>query len=285
MPYELTATIAYPGGGGGTITTVNPQWGYSIKVQTPMTVTQRADGGYAIYDPTADTSFAYDFDVHSCTVTLLIPVASAAIFIDMARDVAKGRGQELTLTPGTGWYPFGPYRGTAVAFKCKIIEIIQTGTIGHPENLVEFQVTFVYTGTIWPSYAPPGAVSEGSLQIGSVSGLRWPNARPGLKADYGWSAQTTHGPYAYIIDQGMDCWEVTLPLVLNQGNAAALQNYMIGTARGVPLDIITPANSYLFGVENSSNGTYNVRWIDGALEMTHESHGRWLTTLSFHTEA
>ena len=265
--------------GSTPLTVANPEFGYKVRVQTAMRIAQRADGSYSIYDP------SYIYDTYFCTCTAFLHVLDMADLMDVFLNIAKGRGMQVTLTPGTGFYPFGPYRGDVGPFSVKIMDIKQKTTVGHPEDYIPTELTFAYTGGAFPSYAPASQVAEGDLTIGLISGLRWPNSQPSLTADYGIDAQVTHGNYAYIIDRTIskDTYQTEMGLVLNQTNMAALQNYLLATGRGGTISITPPANTYLFGVENLSTDTYSVNWINGSLEMTNETFNRWTTKLTFNT--
>jgi hypothetical protein len=260
------------------LTVANPIWGYKSTIKTAMRIAKRADGTYSIYDP------GYEYDIYTCTCKTFLHVLDMAQMIDIFLDVTKGRGQQITITPGVGFFPFGPYRGDAGPFDVKILNVKQSTTVGHPEDYVECELSFVFTG-VWPYYAVSCPLPEGELTIATLGGLRWPNSQPKLSNEYGFSTQITHGPNAYIIDHtaSMDCWGTDLSLVLNENNMAALQNVMLSTFRGTVKNIVPPANTYLLGVENSSTGTYAMNWIDGTLEIVHETHNRFSTSLTFHT--
>jgi hypothetical protein len=214
----------------------------------------------------------------------LLPVAIAKSFIDVVRNISKGRGQALTLTAGRGFFPFGAVRGDSLAFTVKIIEAKQVASLGHPGDLIPVDLKFVNVGS-FPYYSAPAMVEEGSLAIGTITGLRFPMNPPELLAEYGFDTKVTNGNNAFIIDQTatMDCWKVTLPLVLNQGNIAHLQYYLLNTVRANEVLITIPSNSYLFGVENAV-ASLSSHWIDGSLEMTHETFNRWKVDLNFHSE-
>jgi len=206
------------------------------------------------------------------------------------------RGETITIDLGThptGFYPSGPDKGDVGTFTARILSAKPSGWRRAPWSYADIELEMVILST--PSYSLPSAVSEGSLQIGSISGLRWPDPGFAPTTEYGYSHVLTRSGAPQIMDMGKrrDRWETSFSLPVNQPNAGQLAAYLVAQ-RGADTTIIADENSHPFGTEtdvqwggsflgagqwvaNLTNGNQN----DTVISWNHVRHNQWDVKLQY----
>ncbi len=269
--------IKAPSSSGTQYTISNPLWGYKVSVNMPLNISRVSGGPPLIWDNTNA------FDFRTLEATWLLSAAMTTLLVNIAKDAGKGRDAnvDIILTSGCGFYPFGPDKGDAGTFRARIISVEPEATIGHPQDYFKTTVRFRFNGS-YPAYSY-SQFTEGALQIGSVTGLRWPDDyhKQGIKYDVVVNETMDGTAYANDRTSAADTYETDLSLVLNQGNMAALVAQMIST-RGADINVIPPANTYLFGIENASTATYVCKSLKPQIEIVHNGVNNFSTDLQFY---
>jgi hypothetical protein len=223
------------------------------------------------------------FDYRTLEATWLLSSAMTTLLVNIAKDTGKGRDAnvDIILTSGCGFYPFGPDKGDAGTFRARIISVEPEATIGHPQDYFKTTVCFRFNGS-YPSYSYT-QFTEGALRIGDVTGLRWPDDYHKQHVKYDVMVNETADGTAYANDRtsAADIYETELSLVLTQGKMAALVAQMIAT-RGSDINVIPPANSYFFGIENASTATYVCKSLKQKLEIIHNNYQNFSIDLHFY---
>lgn len=254
-----------------------PQWGYSTKIVYPFKTTKLANGKYAKWDSGAN----YDKRYLSCS--WLLKKDNADTLTEIFRDPEKGRGKLLTLKLGSnsGFYPFGVDRGDSGDFQIVLIDIKLPASQGHPADLFTVTASFLFVGS-FPAYTIPDPITEGGLQIGTVSGLRYPENMHGQNIAYGVSVAETENYSAYTNDKGnSDVYEATLSLDLLGANMARLISFLSGVnGRAKDIEVTPPTNAYLFGIVNGSTDSYICKWLDTELTIVHNNYDSFSTTIN-----
>lgn len=271
--------IKAPSSSGTEYTVTNPLWGYKVSVVMALKLSRRTGAAPVIWD---DTN-TYDFRM--LEATWFLSLAQTTLLLNLAKDAGKGRDAnvDLILTSGGGFYPFGPDKGDAGTFRARIMDIQAEATIGHPQDYFKTTLKLLFNGS-YPSYSPlPDLFPEGVLQIGNVTGLRWPDDYHKQNQKYAMNVnQGGDGtPYANDRSSAADFYESDLSLILNHPNAAGLLNEMV-TTRGADINVIPPANSYLFGLENGSTATYVCKSTKKQIDIVHNGHNNFGMDLSFY---
>jgi hypothetical protein len=258
-----------------------PQWGYEVKISMPFTITKLSGGcGYSVWNN------GTNFDIRTLKCEWFLSAYDTDLLVGIFQDKDLGRAANITIKLGaspTGFYPAGPDKGDINDFVVRLTKIEPKASIGHPQDYFNVACEFVHVGS-WPSgYTIPDAVIDGSLQIGTIGNLRYPQNMHVQKINYGVSAIITSNASAYINDQTAysDEYECALDLSQNQANAARLINHMTGTVRSNTVDIIPPANSYLFGIENESTATYTCQWPQKEILIVHRQFNQFDFSLNF----
>lgn len=254
-------------------------WGYKTTIEYPFTITKLSNGKYTKWDN------GTSFDRRYCSCSWLLQKADAETLLNVFNKEAQGRNVGLTLKLGTnsGFYPFGFDKGSSGNFTCALKSCIPGASQGHPADLFQVDCELVSTGT-FPSYSIPSGVNEGNLTIGTVDLLRYPEGMHTQGNQYKQKTVDTYGFNSYGNDAGelADCFEASLALELLPVNMTRLIDFLSGASgRATAIDIIPPANAYLFGIENDSTDTYPTTWLDKTIETVHDNFNTCSTTLNF----
>jgi hypothetical protein len=255
-----------------------PEYGYETTISTALIHTERLPRGYGIWDNgTANIRRVFKG-------TWLLDATDTGTLLAIFNDITKGRGISVTLKLGTeptGFYPFGPDHGDEGDFDCRMISIDPKPLMEEPRQYFRTEISFVEESN--PAYSLPVEISEGDLQIGTITNLRDPPDMPESRTRYGFSTQLTRDGTAYTIDKRstVDYNATKLGMVCNQSKAAALINHLLATVRNNNVAISSQANNYIFGQPGGSSGYYSCQWLDEVLKIKHVSYDRFNFDLNF----
>jgi len=261
-----------------------PKWGYECKISLPLIIEKLSSGnGYAIWDNGANGA---NYDIRTLKCEWFLSLTDTNTLIDLFRNSAKGRAGNITIKLGvsaSGFFPFGPDKGDAGDFVTRLISIDPKPSIGHPADYFNVECEFVHVGS-YPVYVIPDANIDGSLQIGTINQLRYPQPMHDQKISYGVHTVITHNASAYANDSTStaDEYEAIMNMGQTQANAARLIYHLCKTVRASTVDIIPPANSYLFGRENASTATYTCQWPQNEISITNPQFGQFDFSLNFY---
>ena len=243
-----------------------PEWGYETTIGTALMHTERLPSGYGIWDN------GTDYISRVFKGVWLLSATNTDTLLAIFDDITKGRGISVELKLGTeptGFYPFGPDHGDEGDFDCRMISIDPKPVMEEPWQYFRTEISFVEESN--PSYSLPTEVSEGDLQIGTITNLRYPPNMPESRTRYGFSTQLTRDGSPYTIDK-RNTWDYSAAkfgMVCNQSKSAALVNHLLATVRNNDVTIISQANNYLFGQPGGSDGTYTCQWLDEVIKIKH----------------
>jgi len=274
----MSIIIKAPSSSGTQYTINPPQWGYSVTINLPLVITRTRAGSVLVYDRGSD----YDYRILECT--FLLSLSETNTLINLCKDAAKGRDAnvDFIISSGCGFFPFGPDKGDDGTFRARILSVDAQASIGHPQDLFQTTLTCIFNGT-YPSFSFPELKSEGSLTIGAVSGLRYPQNMHEQKNTYNITPVLTGNGTPYTIDKTSgDVYESSFDLSLNYPNMAKLINELSVTVRGAAVNIVSPANSYMFGRENSSTATYSCKMLQKEITITHNNYNDFSTNITFY---
>jgi hypothetical protein len=256
--------------GANSITIPLPLYGYTVDISMSFKISVAADGTRTIWDDTA--ALVPDKRILSgCKFQLSASYQHA--FQDFLTDETLGRCENIIMRLGatpTGFYPFGPDLGDVGDFTCRIIENETAGALFSP--WLHFESGLSFTLVTPPSYSLPDIVSEGSFQIGTVTGLRLPQAGFKVERENNFKTVATNTGAPYSID-GLTASDQYLTSWSQEGNASlagALISFLKSTSgRGADITIIAPTKYYMKGAENNSGGTYTTKLLSNVLSITH----------------
>lgn len=259
-----------------TITIATPEFRYNVNVQLSTHIERQSDNSYKIWDDLVANDF------RTLTATWVLDSTDTNSLLELFRDKAKGRGENLELVPDLGFFPAGPDKGDAGTFNVRMLTLTQRPVEMQPVLHFINEITFSFNGS-FPSYTIPAQVTEGGLTIGTVSGLRFPQNGNNINIGYAVNTQLAQDGTSYTIDisSTADFFETTFPMILQETNMAELVKHL-QTVRASPIDLIPPANAFIFGRTGGGTATYPCTFIQNSIALTHVTHDRWITDLSFY---
>ena len=276
---------------GSTITIDRPQYGYNAEIHMPIHTSRYHPFGYGFFDCGGN---AKTFDYRICnTARWVLPADQKAALNDFLRDSAKGRNQNITISLGatsTGFYPGGPDLGDVGDWVFRVYERQQGGMTLSPYRHFQDEISLVLV-TAPTAQALPSGVDQGSLQIGSITGLMFPQQGYNPEAKYNASTGFSRSGVPFGIDGTMasDSWESAWTQRCNNGKAASLVDFLIGTlGRANEITVITDYFNYIFGSDRGSNGAYICRFLGSSktkneiiIKCQHNRFNEWEIPLSF----
>lgn len=256
-----------------------PEYGYKVMINTALIHTEHLPYGYGIWDNgVANVN-------RILKATWLLNAANTSTLLAIFNDVNKGRGRSVELKLGTkptGFYPFGPDHGDEGDFDCRMIDIDINPVMEEPWQYFKVEISFVEESN--PSYSLPVEISEGDLQIGTITNLRYPPSMPESHTRYGFSTQLSYNGTPYTVDK-TNAWDYNsteLNMICNQSKAAALIDHLLTTVRNNNLNIITQAGNYLFGQPGGESGNYTCQWLDSIVNIKHTRYDSFEFDLNFY---
>jgi hypothetical protein len=263
--------------GGNSITVKAPEYGYESAIAMNLHYS-RVQNGYKVGDDGAA------YDSRYCTVpSWLMDSADMLELSEFFNNLDKGRGQNFTLGlgSGSGFFPFGADKGDVGNFVCSLWDHKKDGAMFSPFRYFQNSMTF-YLVTA-PAYTTGSAETEGTLAIGTVTTLRHPQTLPKPTHEQGIIRAVSRGGSVSSVDLGGsgDVYETDLDLTMKRGNCAALISYLTGTGRGGDITVVSPTNSWMFGIGQYSAGTYTTKLLTPEIKIKHESTNKFSTTLKF----
>ena len=218
-----------------------------------------------------DSGTTYDRYTVSCEI--LLTASETTTFLDYFS--VTNRDSDVTLTPNGDFFPFTPLRGNTPNFVVRVSNIKQSGSLmkgGYKHFKIGFDMQFV--DTAWPSYSLPSTRSQGTLQIGTIGGLRYPI--DGFKQEITYNINTVNqmGFNQKTVDWDSDAFNVSFELTLESSKMGALLNYLV-TNRNSDITIIGDTDQFVFGNQKLNSGTYTARCLNTEFEVLHQSYDRF----------
>jgi len=277
MATDGKITLVVPS--GNTINVDIPVFGYETVINMPFDIQRLDDGTFDIYDNGAI------YDKRECSLQMELSETEIVTFntffnSDLAAN-ARGKMINVSMSSGSGFFPFGPDKGDVGTFLCPH-EIEAHGAVGESPYLYFKPVLHLYSPTVYPAYVLPSEVNDGPVTIGTVTNLRFPPNWFSPEPIYGDYVTIEQRASSQYIDRtsGGDSYTTSMVLVCNESKAAAVLDYLTGTVRAANFTIVMPDNAYMWGGDKSASGTYTVKLIDNIIRVTHTQYNRFEILLS-----
>lgn len=243
--------------GTNTATISNPQHGYESSISMPITL---QDVSGALYGTNDDGS---TYDMRFCRgLSFLLPAAEMELLADLLRDIDKGRGVDLTLSLGatpSGIFPFLPDKGDVGDFVVRVTRFEPGGQKHAP--WMYWTPTLDLALITAPAYSIVDNHADGSVQIGSVTGIRYPQAGYDVDVSYKLHNLITQASAGQAVDLGAvgDTYESSFVFTGNAGKIGSVVNHLVATVRAASVSYIAPANNYAFGRDKAATATHTVQ--------------------------
>lgn len=251
--------------GAALIEIPKPRYGYVSEISMPLTFCRHRGSAYGVFDSGAA------YDTRACTgVEFDMSEADMTAFAAFLETSAQGRGETITLRLETnsGFFPFGPDLGDSGDFTVRILRFVPGGQQHAPWKYWRPTIDMQWISGPAPAYGIVDNMADGTVQLGAVTGLRYPQSGYDVAVRYAEQTIVTLGSDAYAVDNGAggDEYESEFEFTGNQGKMAALVHELITNVRGGTATYIAPANNYPFGRDKASSGSFTVQMLYSARE-------------------
>lgn len=238
-----------------------PEYPYTSTLRLPFEYFRGFDGSYTAFDNGA----AYDTRI--CECTFLFDATDRNAFETFFTGTP--RGQTLSLTTVSGFYPFGPDKGDSGTFTARILSAEPTGQLLAPWKHWRVSLTLAMVSA--PAYSLPTEISDGSMSLGSVSGVKYPQDGFEVDTSYGLNTIFTQGGDVYTYDFGTsaDSYETTMQINGNHTKIAAIVNYLASTSRTNNFTLTAATGQYPFGYAKGDNTSFTVKLLSPELSVQH----------------
>jgi len=132
----------------------------------------------------------------------------------------------------------------------------------------------------YPVYALPAESKEGELQIGTITENRFPPEFFQPEENIGYVGTVLQDGDTEYIDRGEAAqdYETHIMMLSGEPKAAAVIDYLAGTARAGNFALVTPTGFYPFG-RNLGDGTFTVNLITETIMITHNRYNEFAFNL------
>jgi len=260
--------------GADSVTIRTPQYRYIALLNMGLHYA-KTTYGYSVWDD------GLGYDYRTCKVSKWLLDSDECQALN-AFLTTTSRGLPFTLDLGdtpSGFFPFGPDYGDCGEFTVQLIDFNLSGILFDPKKF--FNASVELRCIAHPTYTPADPIQQGNLRIGRVSGLPTPQVEVSPDCYASTVTVSRRGGALSVIDLGVpaDRSETKFELALNTSNAAALVAEL-QYIRADDCSIVTPVNSYLFGVPGGGSGTYITKQLSPTLNITHQGCNRFSTALN-----
>jgi hypothetical protein len=273
----MSGTVTFSDGTNNAVLTT-PRFGYKSSLFFPFDIQELDDNTIDIYD------HGSSYDKRICDCTFELTQAEMETLCALVRTDAKGRAKKLTMTlsSGSGFFPFMPDKGDADVFTVSL-EITAQKQVEEPQYYHTAEVHIINCGT-WPSYSIPTEVKDGNsqFQIGTVQYLRFPPNWFDPSVRYNYHAQIMEDSDVEFVDRGLgDYYATNMILICNQTKAAKLIKYLttVTVARANQFSIITDSNFFAFGNDKGGAATYQVKMNGDRIDVVNDRYNSFRFSL------
>jgi hypothetical protein len=249
---------------GATMADVKPpRYGYATEVSMPLTYCHRQGQSYGIHDSGTDYDtrkcIGVKFDLPATSLSAVDMNAFTAFFQSI--DYGRQNTVQLQLGTNSGFFPFGPDYGDSGTFTVRITRYNPGGQKLRPFKWWAPEIDMQMISS--PSYSFTDDMDEGTVQIGTVTGLKYPQTGYDVNVRIAANNLITQGSDAYLIDGGTsaDEYENEFTFDGNQGKMAELLQYMVSARGSDAITYIAPLNNYPFGRSKNANGSFTVQLL------------------------
>jgi hypothetical protein len=263
---------------GNTVDVTIPEYGYKSVISFPFDIDTLDTG--------IKTVFAYDntLDKYHCECDLILNETDMLSFNSWMKDAALGRAKNnctLQMNANSGFFPFTPLHGDAGIFTVGILVSKSEKVQDNPFRYFKISIS-IFKQSTFPAYTLQSQINEGSLSIGTVNNIRFPESYFDSDEDNSIQSNVDESGTLNFIDRGRiaSSWRTAIKLSAGTGKAAAILDYLINTARAGNFALTTQAYHYAFGRDKGSNSAYTVSLIQDSIEVTHELFNKFVFDLN-----
>lgn len=262
-----------------TVDTDFPQFGYETEIVMSIANLKRRDNSYSFFDRSSS------YDHRKCSLLFKLEESESETFDAYWKDpIIRSFTSFMNLGTNSGFFPFGADLGDSNLFT---IELISHEFVYNPRSkLYEHSLDLSMVSS--PSYSLPSEVDQGSISIGSVTGLLMCQEQYNVLQNWNYIKSMTNGGAMKTIDgPGVsDGYESEFIQPCNQSKAAALIDYL-ATNRSSDISV-TATNARMFGIQSSDSYTVNIIGEDSeniVIRQTHVDYDHFDLGMNFYLKS
>jgi hypothetical protein len=263
---------------GNTVEVPVPEYGYKAVISLPFDIDTLDTGIKTVY--------AYDdtLDKYHCECDLILNETDMLAFNSWIKDAALGRAKNnctMQMNANSGFFPFTPLHGDAGIFTVGILVSKSEKIQDNPFRYFKISIS-IFKQSTFPAYSLQSQINEGSLSIGTVNNIRFPESYFDSDEDNSIQSNVDESGTLNFIDRSRiaSSWRTSMKLSAGTGKTAAILDYLINTARAGNFALTTQAYHYAFGRDKGSSSAYTVSLIQDSIEVTHELFNKFVFDLN-----
>ena len=253
-----------------------PSFPYKMTLNLPFDIQELDNGNVYIRDE------GQPYDKRFVELDFILTSSQQNALNQFLAYTHRGEAFILTLSTGSGFFPFGPDLGDGGDFPVAI-EIVGTPQAKYnPFRYLTCKLRMTLIGTP-PVYSLPTQITDGTLSIAGVGSMNLPPDLFDPNQEYKYDTQFTENSTPEIISRGQkgDCVHSVFTLLSNQSKAAALLNAITTLFRKMPMTINSTDYTFIFGIDQPEAGL-SAQLISNVIEVTHENFNRFSFKLEYH---
>ena len=251
-----------------------PLFDYTTNIILPYEITELDCGSFSIYD------MGTQFDKRECICKFELSEQESASLNEFIQDT-RGQTVDIVLPSDSGVFIAGPDKGDSGSFPCVIESAGHEGMQSEPFRYFADKLHIRFTGD-YPSYALPSEVPDGSMSIGSINDLRFPEAMFQPDQMYAYYVEMTEDSSVKTVDRGDLADHVTTQFIqrCNNSKAAALINEIVATIRTNQTTITAQNEHFPFGIVHGDDQSFDTFIIQDRISIRHVRYNEFQFTLS-----
>lgn len=276
-------TIVFKDSSGNLIRIKTPVHGYRSILQFGWDIQDLDNGKWDSFDPGSS------YDGRMCECDFVLDATDQALLMDFLGTSAKARADAavtMSISGDQDFRPFGADKGNAGDFTVGIQLMSTEGIGGRPYAQFQTKVMIVNHGS-YPAYSNVTDVDEGSWDLGTVTGVRFPPDWFDPNVFYASDGSMGMDGNLDFVDRSTnaDRYESQFRLVCNQPKTERILSYLADTARADTFSITPAGNHYIFDIDKGTVGPHTVRLLQKSIEVTHNMYNQFEFTLHVGFEA
>ena len=252
-----------------------PLFSYITNIKLPFEIESLECGSYSLYDQGSD------YDKRECICEFELSQTESASLNEFIEET-RGNSVNLVLPSNSGFFPAGPDKGDSGTFSCIVNSLKHNGMQNEPFRYFKDKLIIYFTGS-YPAYDLPSEISDGTMSIGSIDDLRFPEQMFDPDQMYAYYTELTEDSSVKIIDRGNLADQVTTQWQqkCNNSKAAALINEIVETIRINQTTITAQNEHFPFGINHGDNQVFDAFLIQNLISIKHNRFNEFEFSLKF----
>ena len=252
-----------------------PLFNYVSNIILPFEIEPLSCGSFSFYDQGSS------YDKRECICEFELAQSESASLNELI-STSRGEAINLVLPDNSGFFPAGPDKGDSGTFSCIVNLLKHSGMQNEPFRFFKDRIIIYFTGS-FPTYDLPVEVSDGTLSIGAIDELQFPERMFDPDQVYNYDTNLTEDSTVNIVDRGQLSDHVTSQWIqrCNNSKASILINELVTTIRTNQTTIGAQNEHFPFGINHGDDQTFDAFFIQNIISVRHIQFNRFEFSLKF----